>query len=211
MKFVIGIDEAGRGPLAGPVAVGIVVAPIDFDIRKAFPGVHDSKQLTEKKREEIYMQLQVASGKLKIKVGQDANGKIKEEIRYLVVFASAEVIDTKGITYAVRSSIYKGIRKLGVLPHECHILLDGLLKAPPEYSQTTIVGGDASDAIISLASIAAKVERDRLMRRLAKKHPGYGFEQHKGYGTPGHLAALSQFGPCAIHRKTFGRVGVPFS
>ena len=198
MKFVVGIDEAGRGPLAGPVAVGIVVAPANFDIRRAFPGVNDSKKLSEKKREEIFALLQEKSKKM-------------VSLRFLVVMASAKVIDEKGISYAVRQSIYKGIRKLaprdalGQAPglHNVHVLLDGLLKAPPEYSQTTIIRGDATEPIISLASVAAKVTRDRLMKRLSKKYPGYGFEQHKGYGTKAHKSAIKRLGMSDIHRKSF--------
>ncbi len=207
MKFVVGIDEAGRGPLAGPVAVGIVVAPANVDLRAAFPGVNDSKKLSEKKREEIYKQMKDQRGKIKDK--EDTGKKFQDTIRYTVVFASAKVIDEKGISFAVRQSIYKGIRKLVPDPRNHYVLLDGLLKAPPEYSQQTIIRGDASEPIISLASIAAKVTRDRHMVHLSRKYPSYGFGQHKGYGTKAHLRALFELGPCAIHRKTYGRVGVP--
>ncbi len=200
-KFLVGVDEAGRGPIAGPVAVGIIVAPARFDISKSFPGVADSKKLNEKKREEIFKQLQDKSGK----------GKQQQEkavLRYIVVFASAKMIDVKGISFAVRHSIYKGIKALAPDPKEYKILLDGLLKAPPEYVQQTIIGGDATEPIISLASIAAKVTRDRLMKRLAKKYPGFGFEVHKGYGTPKHYAAIRAQGLCELHRRSYGLGGM---
>lgn len=189
-EFLIGVDEAGRGPLAGPVAVGVVLAPAFFDIAKNFPGVADSKALSPKKREEIFSMLEEFT-----RVGA---------LRYIVVFASAQVIDTKGITSAVHSCVYKGVRSLAPDPADHAVLLDGLLKAPDEYTQQTIIGGDASEPIISLASIAAKVKRDRLMHRLAKKFPKYGFDEHKGYATPQHYKAIKKFGLCAIHRRTFG-------
>lgn len=189
-RYSIGIDEAGRGPLAGPVAVGIIMAPKNFDITKAFPCVADSKKLSEKKREEIFVLLKQKCKRM-------------SSLRYIVVFASAKIIDKRGISYAVQHSIYKGIRILAPDPTECHVVLDGLLKAPPEYSQQTIIRGDASEPIISLASIAAKVTRDRLLCRLAKKYPGYGFEKHKGYGTAAHYAAIERYGLCALHRRSF--------
>lgn len=195
MQYVVGVDEAGRGPLAGPVAVGVVMVPQNFNIKKVFPGVADSKKLTEKKREEIYTLLQQAQR--------------NETLRYVVVFTSAQMIDRDGITKAVRDAVWRGVHKLvcrDLAPREqssVRVLLDGLLVAPPEYVQKTIIRGDATEPIISLASIAAKVERDRLMVEYAKKFPNYGFEVHKGYGTQKHLAAIKKFGLCAIHRTTF--------
>ncbi|MDO8517792.1 MAG: ribonuclease HII [bacterium] len=192
MKFLIGVDEAGRGPLAGPVGVGVVIAPKIFNIKKAFPGVADSKVLSAKKREEIYKLLQQAQR--------------EKTLRYIVVFASARVIDDIGITKAVRRAVYRGVRTLAprnALGAPITILLDGLLHAPPEYKQQTIIHGDATEPIISLASIAAKVCRDALMRTAAKKYPEYGFEVNKGYGTKKHYAALRRHGLCVIHRKSF--------
>lgn len=185
----MGIDEAGRGPLAGPVAVGVVLAPAFFDIKENFPGVADSKVLSPKKREELFSLLQsyTDSGAL----------------RYMVVFASPKCIDTQGITRAVRSCIYKGVRTLAPEPDDHHILLDGLLHAPPQYSQETIIRGDATEPIISLASIAAKVMRDRLMHKMAQRYPGYGFENHVGYATREHRDAIMQLGLCDIHRVTY--------
>ncbi len=192
-QFLVGVDEAGRGPLAGPVAVGIVVAPHDFDIRAVFPGVADSKMLTEKKRESIFEILRSLS--------QENH---EYTARYTVVFSSSKEIDTLGITNAVRKAAWKGIHTLTPNASKTHILLDGLLHAPPEYQQNTIIRGDQTEPIISLASIAAKVERDHLMRRLAKEFPHYGFEKHKGYGTDAHYEAIWRHGLCDIHRRTFG-------
>ncbi len=197
MKYLIGVDEAGRGPLAGPVAVGVVMAPRGFSIKKAFPGVADSKVLSEKKRKEIYKLLQSAP---------PAGGRRsthKKKLQYIVVFASAATIDTIGITKALQRCVYSGVRKLSPETKNVRVLLDGLLHAPPEYAQQTIIRGDASEPIISLASVAAKVRRDALMRRLSKKYPQYGFETHKGYGTKKHYAAIRRRGPCAIHRRSF--------
>lgn len=187
---MIGIDEAGRGPLAGPVAVGIVLAPKGFSIRKAFPGVADSKKLSEKKREHVFALL-----------------KQHSSVRYLVVFASAKQIDRVGIAKAIGQLVTKGIRTIAPDATTVRVLLDGSLKAPAEYRQKTIIRGDASEPIISLASIAAKVSRDRLMQKLAKKYPEYGFEIHKGYGTRAHYAALKKYGASPIHRRSFNLCG----
>lgn len=185
----MGIDEAGRGPLAGPVAVGIVLAPVRFDIQVRFPGVADSKKLTEAKREEIYELLLKESH--------------KGTLQFCVRFASAAQIDKVGISKAVRSALHNGVKFLAPEPKGVHILLDGSLYAPEEYSQETIIRGDASEPIISLASIAAKVRRDRLMKNFAKKYPEYLFDIHKGYGTAKHYAAIKKHGLCDIHRKSW--------
>ena len=188
-RVLIGVDEAGRGPLAGPVYVGIVMIPVGFNIKKAFPGVNDSKKLSEKKREELY----------EIAVVLKKAGTID----FCVRFASAETIDRIGITKAVTRGVWGGVKKLGRNPKEVHVLLDGLLHAPPEYSQKTIIRGDATEPIISLASIVAKVSRDRLMCRLAKQYPEYGFEIHKGYGTKSHRETLARMGISEVHRRTY--------
>ncbi|HVY72476.1 MAG TPA: ribonuclease HII [Candidatus Paceibacterota bacterium] len=191
-EFLIGVDEAGRGPLAGPVSVGIVAVPYDFDIKTAFPGVADSKVLSETKRELLFERL------LELQA--------EKVVSYTIVFASAETIDREGITKAVLDSIYRGVRELA--PDAAtvrEVLLDGLLKAPPEYAQQTIIRGDATEPVISLASIAAKVSRDRFMKDLAGKFPEYGFAQHKGYGTRAHIEAIATHGLCEIHRRSFCR------
>lgn len=189
MKYLLGVDEAGRGPLAGPVAVGVVAFSEGFDLLAAFPGLNDSKKLSEKKREALY-QLLVDEGK-------------KGNVRAKVCFASEKTIDRRGIATAVREALSRAVRSLSPEPTGVHVLLDGSLRAPSEYEQKTIIGGDATEPAIMLASVAAKVARDRLMLRLAAEYPEYGFEKHKGYGTKAHYAALAKHGLCAIHRQSF--------
>jgi ribonuclease HII len=188
-KFVIGVDEAGRGPLAGPVSVGLVMAPINFDIQKEFIGIADSKILTPEKRAEIYEKL-IARQRL-------------GDIQFAVRFTSNLYIDKYGIVKAVKRAIGSGVEFLSPEPTQTHFVLDGLLHAPPAFKQETIIRGDATEPIISLASIAAKVERDRLMIALSKKFTDYGFDQHKGYGTKSHYAAIEKFGLCDIHRRSY--------
>lgn len=195
MRFVLGVDEAGRGPLAGPVAVGAVCVPDGFEVAKEFPGVKDSKQLSEKKREELFEMLlaRVAKG----------------DARYVVAFEEASRIDKEGIAAVVKDAVAEVVRALDPRPHVgfpkpyMRVLLDGSLRAPPEYVQETIIDGDALVPLISLASVAAKVSRDRLMHEYAVEYPLYGFEKHKGYGTAAHYETLRKIGPCLIHRKTF--------
>lgn len=189
MKSILGVDEAGRGPLAGPVAVGVVAAAPEFDFLAAFPGLNDSKKLTEKKREVLY-ELLLAEVQ-------------KGNVRARVCLSSETVIDTRGIAPAVRDALTRGVRALAPETDGVHIYLDGSLKAPKEYEQETIVGGDALIPAIMLASVAAKVVRDRLMLKLALDYPQYGFEKHKGYGTKAHYAALKEFGLSPVHRRSF--------
>ena len=186
---LIGVDEAGRGPLAGPVAVGVVAVPHGFDLLGEIPGIADSKELSEKKREAVYERTQhfVASG----------------VVRYIVQFTSAQTIDEIGIVPSVIRAVHEGVRTLAPSSLGVRILLDGLLHAPEGYDQKTIIHGDGLEPIIGLASILAKVERDHLMMEAAKQYPGYGFEKHKGYGTATHLAAIRELGFSDIHRKSF--------
>lgn len=201
MRFVLGVDEAGRGPLAGPVAVGVVAVAEGFDVAREFSGVADSKALSERKREALFEMLttRVAQG----------------DARFVVEWGSEGEIDARGIAVVVREAVSRGVRKLerqfagqtcvkGELRRsDLRILLDGALRAPSEYRQQTIIGGDASVPLISLASIAAKVSRDRLMVELGTRYPAYDFARHKGYGTAAHYAALLKHGLCPIHRKSF--------
>jgi ribonuclease HII len=187
--MILGVDEAGRGPLAGPVAVGVIAAADDFDIRAAFPGLNDSKQLSEKKREELFTILEE-----QVRVGT---------ISYHVALGSAKQIDDEGIMQSVRVGVWQGVRTLMPNASDGKVFLDGLLKAPPEYSQETVVRGDSLIPAIMLASVAAKVTRDRLMQEIAKRFPAYGFEKHKGYGTTAHYAALASHGLCEEHRLSF--------
>ncbi|MDD2657447.1 MAG: ribonuclease HII [Candidatus Pacebacteria bacterium] len=199
MRFMLGVDEAGRGPLAGPVSVGVVAVPEGFDVAKEFPGVADSKKLSEKKRENIFEMLEARA--------------MAGDVRFIVAYESERAIDQEGIAVVIRRAVERGVRKLtdelGSPTSKCtgksdfHILLDGSLHAPVEYSQETIIDGDELVPLISLASIAAKVSRDRLVVELAKTYPAYGFEKHKGYGTKAHYEALRKHGLCAIHRRSF--------
>jgi ribonuclease HII len=196
-KWRIGIDEAGRGPLAGPVAVGLVLVPEDFDW-SLLPGVGDSKKVNEKNRERIYAEAMKLA-----KAGK---------LTCTVEMGSAKQIDKEGIAVVIRTLIDKGLRSLqishseGFLWSEVFVQLDGSLKAP-EYCahQETIIKGDAKERVIGLASILAKVTRDAYMYRLAAKsvYTEYRFERHKGYGTAAHRAAIAKQGLSPEHRASY--------
>lgn len=185
--YTVGVDEAGRGPLAGPLAVGIVRVPEGFDLLAALPGLNDSKKLTEKRREVIFTALEAFP-----------------DISYRVEWVSAEEIDRDGLTAPIRAAIARGLEVL-MKPEEGKVYLDGLLKAPDTYIQETVPGGDALIPSIMLASVVAKVLRDRRMQELEEQYPGYGFAKHKGYGTKAHYEALSTLGPSPEHRRLFLR------
>lgn len=189
MKFMLGVDEAGRGPLAGPVSVGVVAVSEGFDVALEFPGVADSKAISEKKRELVFSMLE--------------DRVQKGDVRFVVELPSAEDIDREGIAVVIRKAVSRAVNQLAPDAAQVQVLLDGSLKAPMEYAQKTIIGGDATEPIISLASIAAKVTRDRYMVQMAEKYPGYGFEKHKGYGTKAHYEALMELGLSDIHRKSY--------
>lgn len=187
--WLVGVDEAGRGPLAGPVAVGLVLVPKNFDFN-LIPKVNDSKKVSPKVREEVFARA--------TKLSRDGF------LSYTVVLTAASVIDKKGISVVIRESIEKGLVTLEVPADTTFIKLDGLLSAPAIYRyQETIIKGDATEKVIGLASIMAKVTRDRYMQRIAKKYPLYEFEIHKGYGTQKHLRAIEKYGLSGIHRKTY--------
>ncbi len=189
MNYLIGIDEAGRGPLAGPVSVGAVLVPVDFDW-SLVEGVRDSKKLSEKVREEIFertRELEKTSA-----------------LRFSVSTSSAAYIDTYGIVPAIKRALAEALSRFEVAPADCRVLLDGSLKAPEEYIyQETIIRGDDTEPAISLASVMAKVTRDRMMKRLSPKYPAYDFHVHKGYGTASHLSVIARCGLSEIHRATF--------
>lgn len=189
MRFIVGVDEAGRGPLAGPVAVGVVAITEGYDILAAFPGLNDSKKLSEKKREALFLKLQE-----EMRAGN---------VQATVTLVSAARIDGKGIAPSVRHGVDTGVRKLLPDAREGKVWLDGSLKAPEEYEQETVIGGDGLIPAIMLASIAAKVTRDRFMLKIDESYPAYGFAQHKGYGTKAHVDAIREHGLCAEHRSTF--------
>jgi ribonuclease HII len=180
---IAGIDEAGRGPLAGPVSVAAVVLPADFE----HPILNDSKQLTEKKREQLYEEL----------TGNPL-------IRWHAEMVGVEEIDRINILQAT----WVGMRRcaLALNPKPDAVLIDGKPVRDFPIHQVALVKGDSLSHSIAAASIIAKVRRDRLMIAMAEIHPGYGFEIHKGYPTPAHQAALRRLGPCPEHRRSFGPV-----
>lgn len=188
MPYVVGIDEAGRGPLAGPVAVGVVVIPLNFK-KNFFKSIKDSKQLSPNDRE-LWFALALEARK---------EGKLD----FAVSMVSEKVIDRRGIGYAIRLGIKRSLVALGV-PEDSQVFLDGGIKAPKRFiHQLTIIKGDEKVPIISLASIMAKVIRDRKMVRLSKKFPEFNFHKHKGYGTFEHRQAIQKFGPTTIHRRSY--------
>ena len=187
---IAGIDEAGRGPLAGPVVVACVVMPRDSMIE----GVNDSKKVSEKKRERLYEEI------------------IEEAIGYGVGIISQEEIDRINILNATKEGLTTAIKEmekdLQVKKREIKkpeiILVDALTKIDTDHiPYRSIIKGDAKSYSIAAASIIAKVTRDRIMRQWDEIYPQYGFIQHKGYGTKKHIEAIKQYGPCPIHRKSF--------
>ncbi len=203
-QLLIGIDEVGRGPIAGPVAVGAFCISMDdlAPARRIFRGVKESKQLSERQREGWFGIIQQAQ-KAKL-------------IDFVVTFQSEKIIDTKGLSYSIKTALKTSLnrvidkqkgrsKKSGAFDYNSiKILLDGGLKAPIEFTnQKTIIKGDEKELVIALASICAKVLRDRKMNTLAKKHPKYGFERHKGYGTKAHYKAIKKYGTLSLHRKSF--------
>lgn len=187
-RYIIGIDEAGRGPLAGPVAVGAFCVRVgDKNFETFSLGVKDSKQLSEKQREEWFARM------------------FQEKFSFAVAFGSAQMIDKRGLSFAVKHALASSLKKLACQPDQTLVLLDGGLRAPAEHLfQETIIQGDEKEPVISLASIAAKVSRDRMMVRLGKKYPLYGFERHKGYGTAAHYEAIARYGILEnVHRRSF--------
>ncbi len=188
-RYIVGIDEAGRGPLAGPVAVGVFLIAEDKLKKLDLSGLRDSKKLSTKKREE-WME--------KIK-------KMKKDgiADFAVVLVSEKHIDKNRIHNSIKFGIEKGIKKLKIGKKD-KIFLDGGLRLDKTFLfQETIIKGDEKVPVISLASIVAKVTRDEKMVKLAHKYPAYGFDIHKGYGTKMHYKMLKKHGPSPAHRRTF--------
>jgi ribonuclease HII len=182
-SFVAGVDEAGRGPLAGPVVAAAVVLGKNIEIS----GLNDSKQLSEKKRNALFEIIK------------------KRALFYSTEVVDNEIIDKINILQSTFLAMFKCINNLQEKPDIC--LIDGNLKIPNlQFKQKTIVSGDAKSACIAAASILAKVTRDNLMKDFAKKYPQYLFEKHKGYGTKAHIEAVKKHGVCSIHRKTFSPI-----
>jgi ribonuclease HII len=181
-RAVAGIDEAGRGPLAGPVVAAAVILPESFDL----PGLTDSKQLSEKTRERLYPLIRTQA--LAVGIG----------------VARAEEIDRVNILQATLRSMMRAVGRLQLPPD--FLLVDGNVPIPLPLPQQALVKGDSRSLSIAAASVVAKVVRDRIMCALDRLHPGYGFAGHKGYGSAAHRAAIARLGPCPCHRRTFGGV-----
>ncbi len=184
LQFIAGLDEAGRGALAGPVAVGTVILPIDSNLSQTLSGVRDSKQMTPLERE-------------------SAAPRIKEvALAWGVGFASSDEIDSEGIVRATRLAALRALESLPIFPD--YLLTDFRLELPQlDIPQTALVKGDVQCLSIAAASVLAKTARDELMRNLDLQHPGYGLGKHKGYGTAAHRLAMKQLGYSSIHRITF--------
>ena len=179
LRLICGVDEAGRGPLAGPVCAAAVILPEHLQI----PGLNDSKKLTDKKRRELFPVIQ------------------EQAVAYGIGLASEQEIDEINILQATFLAMRRALDQLTVRPEIA--LIDGNRETDFGLPVKTVVKGDSLSANIAAASILAKVTRDNLMMELAQQYPEYGFEIHKGYGTKAHYEALRTYGPCPIHRKTF--------
>ena len=178
-RLICGVDEAGRGPLAGPVYAAAVILPENVRI----DGLNDSKKLSEKKREELFGIIQDVA------------------VDFGIASASQEEIDEKNILNAVYLAMNRAVRKMNTAPDL--LLIDGNRDKGIEGPSRCVVKGDATCACIAAASVLAKVSRDRFMYEMAERYPQYGFDQHKGYGTAMHYERLREFGPCELHRKSF--------
>ena len=181
VQLICGVDEAGRGPLAGPVCAAAVILPRDLQI----PGLTDSKKLTDKKRRELFPVIQ------------------EQAVAYGIGLASEQEIDEINILQATFLAMRRALDQLSVRPDLA--LIDGNRETDFGLPVKTVVKGDSLSANIAAASILAKVTRDNIMIQLSEQYPEYGFEIHKGYGTKAHYAALEQYGPSPIHRMTFLR------
>jgi ribonuclease HII len=189
VKYLIGIDEVGRGPLAGPVSIGIAVVPVSFDF-SVFVKLNDSKKMTERGREECAKRAEELRNEGQLQFG--------------IFSAESALIDDMGIEHCISFAIRDGLSKLVPNPDGIKIFLDGRLRAPKEYEQETVIRGDEKIPVISLASVVAKVERDRCMTEiLHPQFPEYGFDSHKGYGTATHIKAIQEYGPTEMHRRSF--------
>ena len=179
-KLIAGMDEAGRGPLAGPVCVAIAIMPLEKD--KIIEGINDSKKLSEKKREALFEKI------------------INTAISYHIEFVDEKTIDNINILNATKLGMHKCINSIDVRPDM--VLVDAV-KLDTDIPTKSIIKGDALSYNIACASILAKVSRDRYILSLDEKYPMYNFKKHKGYGTKEHIENLKKYGPCPVHRKTF--------
>lgn len=179
IQLICGVDEAGRGPLAGPVCAAAVILPKHLEI----PGLNDSKKLTDKKRRELFPIIQ------------------EKALAYGIAFSSEQEIDEINILQATFLAMKRAMEQLSITPQLA--LIDGNRETDFGLPVKSVVHGDSLSANIAAASILAKVSRDNLMEELAGRYPEYGFEIHKGYGTKAHYLALDKYGPSPIHRMTF--------
>lgn len=179
VEVICGVDEAGRGPLAGPVCAAAVILPPHTQI----PGLNDSKKLSDKRRRELFPVI------------------CEQALAYGIAFATEQEIDEINILQATFLAMERALAQLKIRPDL--VLIDGNRQKDFGLPVKTVVKGDSLSANIAAASVLAKVTRDDFMVRQAEQFPEYGFEIHKGYGTKAHYAALEQYGPCPIHRKTF--------
>ena len=177
-NIVAGVDEAGRGPLAGPVAVACCIPGKDI-----IDGVNDSKKLSEKKREELYEKI------------------INTCLSYRVEIIDEKTIDRVNILNATKIGMENAANLIGITPDI--VLIDAVKGLDLKYNSCSIIKADAKSYAVACASILAKVTRDRIMRKYDEIYPQYGFIKHKGYGTSAHIAAIKKYGPCEIHRRTF--------
>ncbi len=178
-KVIAGVDEAGRGPLAGPVVSAAVILPENFDV----PGINDSKKLSEKKREALFPVIQ------------------KRAIAFGIGLADHKEIDQINILQASLLSMKRAVEALSVTPD--YLLVDGKFNIACTIDQRSVIKGDALSLSIAAASILAKVTRDRIMADLDLQYPEYGFKRHKGYPTKAHKDAILTHGPCPVHRRSF--------
>lgn len=188
--IIAGVDEAGRGPLAGPVVAAAVIFPeewIERGLPLALRGLNDSKQLTPAERENFFSVL-----------------TSRPEVRHAIAWSDHAVIDEINILQATFRAMNEALAQLNPAPW--HVLIDGHQRCSARGEQTPIVQGDAKSYSIAAASVLAKVTRDRMMLECDRQWPEYGFADHKGYGTKAHLAALARHGPCPAHRMTFAPI-----
>ncbi|MGI6727529.1 MAG: ribonuclease HII [Anaerovoracaceae bacterium] len=181
IEWIAGVDEVGRGPLAGPVVAAAVILPMDFNVI----GIDDSKKLTPKKRDELFEKIQETA------------------IAYSIGIVDNQIIDRINILEATKLAMKKAIEDLQKSYQIQHILLDAIVLKDVSIPQTSIIKGDAKSVSIAAASILAKVTRDRMMQNYHEKYPYYAFNSNKGYGTKAHYAGIEANGICPLHRRTF--------
>ena len=181
VQYIAGVDEVGRGPLAGPVVCAAVIMPLDDE--SIIVGVDDSKKLSAKKRETLAEEIK------------------KRALAYTIVEVSEKEIDEINILEATKLGMKKALETLGIQPQS--VLTDGNMTLNIDFPQRSVIGGDALCYSIGAASIIAKVYRDKMMDEYAKEYPQYAFDSNKGYGTAAHIQAIKEYGLCPIHRRTF--------